>query len=107
MRLVIKPWQRLPRRTFSTDRVLRQDVISRRALYHPQFNPLDRFKKHIADSVSNSLGIDAKIVYTNLQHTRTLENGDLKLSIPALKLQNQNPRDVATKLAGQVSRTML
>jgi hypothetical protein len=108
MRLVISAWQRLPRRcAFSTHRVLRQDVTTRRALYYPQFNPLDIFKKHIADSVSNSLGIDATTVYRNLRHTRTLESGDLKLTIPALKLQGQDPQHVATKLAEQVCNYQL
>jgi len=98
MRLVITSWQRLPRRLFSTGQLLAKHE-PRRVAYYPQFNPLDDFKKHIVDRVSKDLGIESTTVYNAIQYTRTLDYGDLKLVIPALKLKDNDHQAVATRLA--------
>ncbi len=62
-----------------------------------QSNPLNAYKLHIADSIAKTLGCDPKIVLPTLQRSKVLENGDLQLAVPALRLKEE-PQHVIKKL---------
>lgn len=77
---------------------------TRFASCYPQFNPLDAFRTHIANTVADILDVDAATAYSALQRTKTLEKGDLTLAIPALKVKGSKPEDLVTKLVEQVRK---
>ncbi|KAF2813941.1 arginyl-tRNA synthetase [Mytilinidion resinicola] len=68
---------------------------------YPQLNPVDLFRVHVAKTLSDVTGLDAKTIYPLLQRTQTLEHGDLLLPVPALKVKGEKPNDLAARWAEQ------
>jgi hypothetical protein len=69
---------------------------------YPQYNPFDVYRAKLAIILSNISGVDAKTVYPALQWTQTLDNGDLVLPVPALKIKGRKPTDLAAEWAEKV-----
>lgn len=44
-------------------------------------NPMDIYREHIADKLSEATGIDAEKIYSRLAWTNTLDKGDLALPV--------------------------
>ncbi|KAF3354181.1 hypothetical protein VdG1_07646 [Verticillium dahliae VDG1] len=52
---------------------------------HPDLNPVDVYRSHIASLLHDVSGVEKSLIYNALQWTATLENGDLLLPVPALR----------------------
>ncbi|KAK8185212.1 arginyl-tRNA synthetase [Phyllosticta capitalensis] len=65
---------------------------------HPEVNPVDIFRSHIAELVSQASGVDVKIIFPVIQTTQTLDKGDLTLPVPALRLKGKKPDETAKEI---------
>ncbi|ORX98031.1 hypothetical protein BCR34DRAFT_496452 [Clohesyomyces aquaticus] len=75
------------------------DGVPQQPNTYPTLNPFDIYRSHIADLLSKSSGIDAKIIYPTLAWTAKPENGDLQLAVPALRQKGKNMAEFAKELA--------
>lgn len=71
---------------------------------YPDYNPTDAHRAHIATRLSQLTKIDALIIYPTLQWAQTLDNGDLVLAVPALRVKGRQPEELAEEWARDVSR---
>lgn len=69
---------------------------------HPEVNPVDIFRSHIAELVSQASGVDVKIIFPVIQTTQTLDKGDLTLPVPALRLKGKKPDETAKEIQDKV-----
>ncbi|KAJ6155164.1 Arginine--tRNA ligase cytoplasmic [Penicillium chermesinum] len=69
----------------------------------PTLNPMDIYREHIADKLSEATGIDAEKIYTRLAWTNTLDKGDLALPVAALQIKKK-PQELAEELASKFPR---
>ena len=68
----------------------------------PSLNPVDVYRIHLANSLSNVTGVAAKTLYPLLQRATTLEKGDLLLPVPALKIKGEKPDALASRWVDRV-----
>jgi arginyl-tRNA synthetase len=61
----------------------------------PTLNQIDVYRSHIAELLSPIVNVDTKVCYNAIQWTTTLENGDLVLPSPALRLKGRKPDELA------------
>ncbi|MCJ1347432.1 hypothetical protein MMC31_005657 [Peltigera leucophlebia] len=66
---------------------------------YPDYNPTDAHRAHIATRLSQLTKIDALIIYPTLQWAQTLDNGDLILAVPALRVKGRQPEELAEEWA--------
>ncbi|CAO3703312.1 unnamed protein product [Rhizopus stolonifer] len=60
----------------------------------PSTNPLDTFRNLIAVQIASLGNLDAVFVYQSIDNPRSLENGDLAIALPRLRLKG-NPAAIA------------
>jgi len=65
-------------------------------------NPLDFFRASIAEELSKAISIDKKLVFPALAYTSKLENGDLVIAAPRLRVKGGKPADQAKEWAEKV-----
>ena len=56
---------------------------------YPEINPVDVYRAHLTEILTEVTGVDASIIYPALQWTQTLEKGDLVLPVPCPASQGQ------------------
>ncbi|CRK11450.1 hypothetical protein BN1723_000872 [Verticillium longisporum] len=61
---------------------------------HPDLNPVDVYRSHIASLLHDVSGVEKSLIYNALQWTATLENGDLLLPVPALRVKGKKPHEL-------------
>ena len=66
----------------------------------PDTNVMDVFKNVIAAQMSQISGVDAKLLFDSLDLPRSLENGDLAIAVPRLRVKG-NPAQFAQEWAKQ------
>ncbi|KAL2170739.1 hypothetical protein VTG60DRAFT_4487 [Thermothelomyces hinnuleus] len=66
---------------------------------HPEINPFDFYRAHIANVLSGITGVEPKIIYSALSWTSGLDKGDLMLAAPALRIKGQKPDELAQQWA--------
>ncbi|KAL2264182.1 hypothetical protein VTK26DRAFT_888 [Humicola hyalothermophila] len=66
---------------------------------HPEINPWDFYRAHLADVLADITGVEPKIIYPSLAWTQTLDKGDFSLAAPALRVKGQNPAELAKQWA--------
>ena len=71
--------------------------------FYPQHNPIDFYRAHVAILLAKTTGVDPQIVYQAVQWTQTLDNGDLVIASPALRIKGAKPQELAEKWAKEVS----
>ncbi|KAI9499695.1 hypothetical protein BDB00DRAFT_795158 [Zychaea mexicana] len=64
----------------------------------PETNVMDIFKNLIASQMATITGVDAKLIYTALDLPKSLENGDLAIAVPRLRVKG-NPAQFAQEWA--------
>ncbi|KAH6693433.1 arginyl-tRNA synthetase [Plectosphaerella plurivora] len=62
---------------------------------NPKGNPIDVYRAHIAELVHEVSGVDPSIIHSAIQWTSQLENGDLQLPIPALRIKGKKPAELS------------
>ncbi len=70
---------------------------------HPEINPFDLYRAHLADVLAKVTGVDTKIIYPQLAWTVSLDKGDLVLAAPALRIKGKKPDELAKEWAEKVS----
>lgn len=73
--------------------------------FYPEFNPLDIYRAHLANTLSDVTGVAAGNIYPCLQWTQSLAKGDMVLPVPALRVKAGKPTDLAQTWAKEVSFT--
>ncbi|AEO58584.1 hypothetical protein MYCTH_2306029 [Thermothelomyces thermophilus ATCC 42464] len=66
---------------------------------HPEINPFDFYRAHLANVLSGITGVEPKIIYPALSWTSGLDKGDLMLAAPALRIKGQKPDELAQQWA--------
>ncbi|KAL2161787.1 hypothetical protein VTH06DRAFT_7571 [Thermothelomyces fergusii] len=66
---------------------------------HPELNPFDFYRAHIANVLTEITGVEPKIIYSALSWTSGLDKGDLTLAAPALRIKGQKPDELAKQWA--------
>lgn len=62
---------------------------------NPNGNPIDVYRAHITELVHQVSGVDPAIILPAIQWTNQLENGDLQLPIPALRIKGKKPAELS------------
>lgn len=73
---------------------------------HPEINPYDLYRAHLADILASISGVDRAIVWPAIQWTQGLDKGDFVLAVPALRIKGTKPDVLASEWAAKVSRTL-
>lgn len=69
----------------------------------PELNPVDIYRAHLTEILTEVTGVDANIIYPALQWTLVLDKGDLVLPVPALRVKGKKPNELAEEWAAKVS----
>lgn len=69
---------------------------------HPEINPFDLYRAHLANVLGEITGVDTNIIYPNLQWTAGLDKGDLVLAAPSLRIKGKKPDELAAAWAEKV-----
>lgn len=71
---------------------------------NPELNPVDIYRAHITTLLHEVSGVDPKIIYPAIQWTAQIENGDLQLPIPALRVKGKKPAELSEEWLAKVER---
>ncbi|KAB5523140.1 hypothetical protein GE09DRAFT_1065565 [Coniochaeta sp. 2T2.1] len=71
------------------------DLTAKYPNCHPNINPFDLYRGHLADVLHEITGVDHKIIYPNLQWTSGLDKGDIILAAPSLRIKGKKPDELA------------
>ena len=66
-------------------------------------NPLDIYHLYLAENFQTLVECEPELVYSSIQLSNTIENGDLDIVLPRLKLSGPKPRELAGELIKKVS----
>jgi arginyl-tRNA synthetase len=69
---------------------------------HPEVNPVDVYRAHLTSILTELTGVAAATVYPALAWTQTLDKGDLVLPVPALRVKDKKPTELAEEWAEKV-----
>ncbi|KAI1500274.1 arginyl-tRNA synthetase [Biscogniauxia marginata] len=67
----------------------------------PDLNPLDRFRVAIAEELSRICHIDRSLALSCLDRPTTLDNGDLILIVPRLRMKGVAPAELTKKIVAE------
>ncbi|KAI5955739.1 SYR1 [Candida jiufengensis] len=65
----------------------------------PNYNIIDVFRNYIADELNRISEVDKDTIYQALDNTKTLDQGDVIIPIPKLKLKGINPNEKSKEWA--------
>ncbi|KFA64673.1 hypothetical protein S40285_06162 [Stachybotrys chlorohalonatus IBT 40285] len=68
---------------------------------HPEINPYDLYRAHLADILASISGVDRAIVWPAIQWTQGLDKGDFVLAVPALRIKGTKPDVLASEWAAK------
>lgn len=66
-------------------------------------NPIDLYHSYLAEHLQTLVECDQHLVYNSIQRSNTIENGDLDIVLPKLKLPGASPKELAGELLKKVS----
>src|SRR5271170_6499742 len=69
---------------------------------HPDQNPLDIFRTHIAERLAPLAGVDIEAVFSGLDRSTKPETGDFVLAIPRLRIKGAKPQELGERWQAQV-----
>ena len=72
---------------------------------YPKVNPLDLWRAHISNTLSNLSGVSTDIVYRAVSWTSGLDKGDFIVAVPALRIKGAKPDALASEWADKVHLT--
>ncbi|KAG8531364.1 uncharacterized protein KY384_002993 [Bacidia gigantensis] len=70
-------------------------------------NPVDGYRKKIAEDLAPITGKPAAEIFERLAWTQTLDKGDLTLAVPALRIQGKKPNEQAQEFGAQYPESSL
>lgn len=74
---------------------------------HPDQNPLDIFRAHIAERLAPLAGVDIEAIFSGLDRSTKPETGDFVLAIPRLRIKGAKPQELGAKWGAQVLQPLL
>jgi arginyl-tRNA synthetase len=74
---------------------------------YPDLNTLDVYRAHITEILAPLAGVDPKIVLPAIQRTQALDQGDVVVPVPALRIKGSKPVELAKQLAEKFPETPL
>jgi arginyl-tRNA synthetase len=66
-------------------------------------NPIDICHLYLAEHLRTLVECDPHLVYNSIQLSKTIEDGDLDIVLPRLKLDGIKPKELASELLKKVS----
>jgi len=69
---------------------------------HPDQNPLDIFRAHIAERLAPLAGVDIEAIFSGLDRSTKPETGDFVLAIPRLRIKGAKPQELGEKWGTEV-----
>ena len=70
-------------------------------------NPIDIYHSYLAESLQTLVECDPELVYNSIQLSKTIEEGDLDIVLPKLKLPGISPKQLAGELLPKVGRFLM
>jgi len=70
---------------------------------HPDENPLDLFRSHIAERLAPLAGVDTQLVFVGLDRSTKPDTGDFVLAVPRLRIKGAKPQELGEKWQAQVN----
>ena len=67
-------------------------------------NPIDIYHSYLAEHLQTLVECDQDLVYNSIQLSKTIEDGDLDVVLPKLKLPGVSPKELAGDLLKKVGR---
>jgi arginyl-tRNA synthetase len=67
-------------------------------------NPIDIYHSYLAEHLQALVECDPHLVYNSIQLSKTIEDGDLDIVVPKLKLLGVSPKELAGELLKKVGR---
>jgi arginyl-tRNA synthetase len=67
-------------------------------------NPIDIYHSYLTEHLQKLVECDPHLVYNSIQLSKTIEDGDLDIVLPKLKLDGVEPKELAGKLLIKVGR---
>lgn len=67
-------------------------------------NPIDIYHSYLAEHLQTLVECDPNLVYNSIQLSKTIEDGDLDIVLPKLKLPGVSPKELAGELLKKVGR---
>ena len=64
---------------------------------HPEVNPLDIYRVHLSNVLSEIAGAGKDVVYSVIMWTSSLEKGDFQVAVPAMRIKGKKPDVLATE----------
>ncbi len=65
-------------------------------------NPIDIYHSYLAEHLQTLIECDPHLVYNSIQPSNIIENGDLDIVLPKLKLDGVKPKELAGELLRKV-----
>ena len=65
-------------------------------------NPLDLYRAHLSNVLSEISGVDTSIIYPVVMLTQSLDKGDFVVAVPALRIKGSKPDVLAQEWAAKV-----
>lgn len=69
---------------------------------YPETNPIDVYRLHLTTLLEKITGVDPKIIYPAIAWTQGLNQGDLMMAVPALRVKGKKPDELAKEWAEKV-----
>lgn len=69
---------------------------------HPDQNPLDIFRTHIAARLATLAGVEPEAVFAGLDRATKPESGDFVLAVPRLRIKRASPQELGEKWQAEV-----
>ena len=74
---------------------------------HPDQNPLDLFRCHIAQRLAPLAGVDHEAIFAGLDRSSKPDSGDFVLAVPRLRIKGAKPDELGAKWQAQVLSFLL
>ncbi|KAI9149572.1 Arginine--tRNA ligase, cytoplasmic [Paramyrothecium foliicola] len=72
---------------------------------HVLSRPIDLYRAYIADVLADLVGCEAEFAYNAIQTPVNLQNGDVVVPVPRLRLKAKKSNEQATEIAGRFPRS--
>lgn len=69
-------------------------------------SPIDIYHSYLAERLLALVECDPQLVYNSIQPSKTIEDGDLDIVLPKLKLDGIKPKELAGELLKKVSQSV-
>lgn len=70
-------------------------------------NPIDIYHSYLAEHLRTLVECDPHVVYSSIQLSKSIEDGDLDIVLPKLKLDGVKPKELAGELLKKVGQFLI